>query len=87
MKQSRVDLFKGSYAVLRNPSGHRDVDYGNAAEALEAVAFASLLVRILNGSKNVARGCNELQASQHATRNGAIAADTVDLALVPLHIV
>jgi uncharacterized protein (TIGR02391 family) len=41
-------LFAGAYAVLRNPSGHRDVDYDDVAEAAEAVVVASLLMRILD---------------------------------------
>jgi len=41
-------LFVGAYAVLRNPSGHREVDYDDVAEAAEAVQTASLLMRILD---------------------------------------
>ena len=41
-------LFVGTYAVLRNPSGHRDVNYDDVAEAAEAVHTASLLMRILD---------------------------------------
>ena len=41
-------LFQGAYAVLRNPAGHREVDYDDVAEASEAVATASLLMRILD---------------------------------------
>lgn len=41
-------LFAGAYAVLRNPSGHREVDYDDVAEAAEAVVLASLLMRILD---------------------------------------
>lgn len=41
-------LFVGAYAVLRNPSGHRDIDYDDVAEAAEAVTAASLLMRILD---------------------------------------
>src|SRR5580765_1384259 len=41
-------LFAGAYAVLRNPSGHREVDYDDVAEAAEAVTTASLLMRILD---------------------------------------
>jgi uncharacterized protein (TIGR02391 family) len=40
-------LFVGAMAVLRNPSGHRQVDLA-PAEAVEAVAVASLLMRILD---------------------------------------
>jgi uncharacterized protein (TIGR02391 family) len=41
-------LFGGAYAVLRNPAGHRQVDYGDLSEAAEAVQTASLLMRILD---------------------------------------
>jgi uncharacterized protein (TIGR02391 family) len=41
-------LFAGAYALLRNPSGHREVDYDDVAEAAEAVGLASLLMRILD---------------------------------------
>jgi uncharacterized protein (TIGR02391 family) len=41
-------LFAGAYAVLRNPAGHRQVDYGDLSEAAEAVQTASLLMRILD---------------------------------------
>lgn len=41
-------LFAGSYAVLRNPAGHREVDYGDVSEAAEAVQTASLMMRLLD---------------------------------------
>jgi uncharacterized protein (TIGR02391 family) len=41
-------LFGGAYGVLRNPSGHREVDYDDIGEAAEAVTAASLLMRILD---------------------------------------
>lgn len=41
-------LFVGAYAVLRNPAGHRDVNYDQVTEAAEAVHTASLLMRILD---------------------------------------
>ncbi len=41
-------LFVGAYAVLRNPAGHREVNYDNVTEAAEAVQTASLLMRILD---------------------------------------
>lgn len=41
-------LFVGAYAVLRNPGGHREVDYDDPGEAAEAVHAASLLMRILD---------------------------------------
>ncbi|WP_420638816.1 TIGR02391 family protein [Candidatus Poriferisocius sp.] len=47
-REGRRALFAGAYAVLRNPAGHRDVNYDNVAEAAEAVTTASLLMRILD---------------------------------------
>ena len=41
-------LFVGAYAVFRNPSGHREVDYDDVTEAAEMVHTASLLMRILD---------------------------------------
>ena len=41
-------LFSGAYAVLRNPSGHREVSYDDVTEASEAVMTASLLMRMLD---------------------------------------
>jgi len=41
-------LFVGSYAVFRNPAGHREVNYDHVAEAAEAIQTASLLMRILD---------------------------------------
>jgi uncharacterized protein (TIGR02391 family) len=41
-------LFAGAYAVFRNPSGHREVDYDDVIEAAEMVQTASLLMRILD---------------------------------------
>jgi uncharacterized protein (TIGR02391 family) len=39
-------LFAGSFGALRNPAGHRQVDYDNPSEAAEAVQLSSLLMRI-----------------------------------------
>ena len=41
-------MFAGAYATLRNPSGHRDVDYDDVVEAAEAVLVSSLLMRVLD---------------------------------------
>jgi uncharacterized protein (TIGR02391 family) len=41
-------LFAGVYSVLRNPVGHRQVDYADLSEAAEAIQTASLLMRILD---------------------------------------
>ena len=41
-------LFAGAYALLRNPSGHGEVNYDDISEAADAVQTASLLMRILD---------------------------------------
>ena len=41
-------LFRGTYAVLRNPSGNREVSFDDVTEASEAVMTASLLMRMLD---------------------------------------
>ena len=41
-------MFAGAYGMLRNPAGHRDVDYADISEAAEAVQTASLLMRVLD---------------------------------------
>jgi uncharacterized protein (TIGR02391 family) len=41
-------LFAGAYGVLRNPAGHREIDYTDISEAGEAVQTGSLLMRILD---------------------------------------
>jgi uncharacterized protein (TIGR02391 family) len=41
-------LFAGAFGALRNPTGHRQVDYDDISEATEAVQLASLLMRILD---------------------------------------
>ena len=46
--EGTMALFRGAYAVLRNPSGHREVAFGDVTEAAEAVMTASLLMRMLD---------------------------------------
>lgn len=41
-------FFRGAYAVLRNPSCHREVSFDDVTEASEAVMVASLLMRMLD---------------------------------------
>jgi uncharacterized protein (TIGR02391 family) len=41
-------FFRGAYAVLRKPSGHREVSFDDVTEASEAVMTASLLMRMLD---------------------------------------
>jgi uncharacterized protein (TIGR02391 family) len=46
--EGTMALFRGVYAVLRNPSGHREVSFDDVTEASEAVMTASLLMRMLD---------------------------------------
>ena len=46
--EGTMALFRGAYAVLRNPSGHREVSFDDVTEAAEAVMTASLLMRMLD---------------------------------------
>jgi len=48
------DLYKGALGLFKNPSSHREVDYGDATEAAEVVLLADLLHRILNRTSVVA---------------------------------
>jgi uncharacterized protein (TIGR02391 family) len=41
-------LFAGAFGALRNPAGHRQVDYDDLSETAEAVQLASLLMRFLD---------------------------------------
>jgi uncharacterized protein (TIGR02391 family) len=41
-------LFAGAFGALRNPAGHRQIDYEDLSEAAEAVQLASMLMRILD---------------------------------------
>ena len=41
-------LFAGAYGLLRNPPGHRVVNYDDVQEAAEGVHTASMLMRILD---------------------------------------
>jgi uncharacterized protein (TIGR02391 family) len=41
-------LFAGAFGALRNPAGHRQIDYDDMSEAAETVQLASLLMRILD---------------------------------------
>ena len=41
-------LFRVAYAILRNPSGRREVTLDDVTEASEAIMTASLLMRMLD---------------------------------------
>jgi len=41
-------LLAGAMAMFRNPAGHREITYDDEAEAVEAVALASALMRHLD---------------------------------------
>lgn len=55
-------MFADAYAVLRNPAGHRQVDYADLSEAAEAIQTASLLMRILDRVED-----GLLAAARHAS--------------------
>jgi uncharacterized protein (TIGR02391 family) len=46
--EGTMALFRGAYAVLRNPSGHREIAFDDVTEAAEAVMTSSLLMRMLD---------------------------------------
>ncbi len=47
-QRATMDLFAGAIGAFKNPSSHRQVDYGDATIAAEAVLLADLLLRILD---------------------------------------
>lgn len=47
-QESMMFLFAGAIGAFKNPSSHRQVDYGDATVAAEAVLLADLLLRILD---------------------------------------
>lgn len=47
-QQANMELFAGAIGAFKNPSSHRQVDYGDATVAAEAVLLADLLLRILD---------------------------------------
>lgn len=55
-KDGLMFLFSGAFAALRNPAGHRYVDYASAAETSEAVMLASLLMRLLERADDRRQG-------------------------------
>ena len=45
------DLFKGAFGIFRNPSVHRTNEYPDVARVMEILAFASLLMHLLDSAK------------------------------------
>jgi len=45
-------LYRGAIGFLKNPRSHRFVDTADPVHAFEALAFASLLMRLLDGAKH-----------------------------------
>jgi len=46
-RQATMELFSGAYGVFRNPSGHREVGYGDPAMVARIVLLADLLLHTL----------------------------------------
>lgn len=47
-RQATMELFSGAYGVFRNPSGHREVEYGAPAMVARIVLLADLLLHTLD---------------------------------------
>jgi hypothetical protein len=45
-RQAISDLFAGAIGSFKNPSSHRDVDFGDPAEVVELIMLADQLIRI-----------------------------------------
>jgi len=46
-----MELFSGAYGVFRNPSGHREVEYGDPAMVARIILLADLLLHTLDRIK------------------------------------
>ena len=49
-------LAAGAFGYFRNPTGHRDIGYNDAAEAIEMIGLASLLLRIADRASDRTAG-------------------------------
>jgi uncharacterized protein (TIGR02391 family) len=58
-KQAVMELFSGAIGAFKNPSSHRQVDYGDATVAAEAVLLADLLLRMLDQYLIVRSACQD----------------------------
>lgn len=47
-QEAMLALFRGTLGTFKNPSSHREVDYGDATFASEVVLLADLLLRLLD---------------------------------------
>jgi uncharacterized protein (TIGR02391 family) len=50
-RQATMELFSGAYGVFRNPSGHREVEYGDAAMVARIILLGDLLLHTLDRIK------------------------------------
>lgn len=50
-RQARSDLFAGAIGSYKNPSSHRDVDFGDPDEVGEVIMLANQLLRIVDARK------------------------------------
>lgn len=54
-REAMSALFAGALGLFKNPSSHREVNYDDPAVAAEAIAFASLLLRLLDARREVSK--------------------------------
>lgn len=54
-RQALSDLFAGAIGLFKNPSSHRDVDWGDPGECAELIYLANRLLRIVEKHASIAR--------------------------------